>query len=49
MILVGSVLDDGFAVLGVVVEPIGHALFSVAAVDDHSSDIKTVAACGKDY
>ena len=49
VVLVGSDLDDGFAVLGIVVKPVGHALFCVAAVDDHTCDVKTVTACSKDY
>ena len=49
MILVWSILDNGFAVLGVVIKPVGHALFCVAAVDDHTCDVKTVTACSKDY
>ena len=48
MVLVRCVIDNGFTVLGVVVEPVGHALFGVAPVDDHASNVKTVAACSKD-
>ena len=44
MVLVRNVLNDGFTVLGIVVKPLGHAFFGVAAVDDHTGNVKTVAA-----
>ena len=49
MILVRGILDDGLTVLSVVIEPVGHTLFRVAAVDDHAKHIKTVTARGKNH
>lgn len=48
MILVGCILNDGHPMLIVVVNPICDPGLSIAAVDEHTGNIQTVAACGHD-
>ena len=47
MIFIGCVLNDGHPVLVVIIEPVGHTFLCVAAVDDHASHVKTIAARGQ--
>ena len=41
-VVVANVVDDKRLVLAVPVEPFGHTLLGVTAVDDHTSDVETV-------